>query len=279
MKNKTAKLVIAGLFLTGLCAPAFSQSAYLPFYSGWIGSVTETIFGSTVIDEPVVNNKYLMESIRANNLSRMAFDEGDYDLSVQFAEDALRAARLSDELITQKLKVAKAKEKIDEASARLSRAESSNAVRRYPGEFNDAKSFYNQALIAEREGKWGDALNNAIYTVQLVDRITMGSPAAAAPRASAAPSKNNKAPLPAQYKVQKWNLSGDCFWNIAGRPWAYGNPYKWPLLYQANKGKLPNPDNPNIITPGTVLDIPSISGEARSGLWDSSKKYDPFTGR
>jgi nucleoid-associated protein YgaU len=83
-------------------------------------------------------------------------------------------------------------------------------------------------------------------------------------------------PLPAAYTVQPWTVSKDCFWNIAGLPWVYGNPRQWRLLYNANKTKLPNPDNPDILEPGTVLDIPSIKGELRQGAWDSAKTYEPF---
>jgi nucleoid-associated protein YgaU len=74
--------------------------------------------------------------------------------------------------------------------------------------------------------------------------------------------------------VRPWAVSKDCFWNIAGFPWVYGNPYQWRLLYNANKSKLPNPNNPNVIEPGTVLDIPSIKGEVREGAWESGKTYE-----
>jgi len=82
--------------------------------------------------------------------------------------------------------------------------------------------------------------------------------------------------LPAAYTVRPWNVSKDCFWNIAGRPWVYGDPHKWRLLYNANKMKLPDPNNPNVIEPGIVLDIPSIKGETRQGEWENGKTYEPL---
>jgi nucleoid-associated protein YgaU len=81
--------------------------------------------------------------------------------------------------------------------------------------------------------------------------------------------------LPGQYTVRPWAISRDCFWNIAGRSWVYGDPYQWRLLYNANKAKLPDPDNPNLIEPGMVLDIPRIHDEIREGLWDANKTYPP----
>jgi len=90
------------------------------------------------------------------------------------------------------------------------------------------------------------------------------------------PSISPSNALPATYTVRPWSVSKDCFWNIAGFPWVYGNPHQWRLLYNANKSKLPNPDNPNILEPGTVLDIPSIKGEVRKGAWESGIVYEPL---
>ncbi|MDR0910114.1 MAG: hypothetical protein LBM77_10160 [Spirochaetaceae bacterium] len=58
------------------------------------------------------------------------------------------------------------------------------------------------------------------------------------------------------YTVRSWNGYKDCFWNISGMPAIYGNPWKWRRLYEANKARLPEPNNPNLIEPGFVLTIP-----------------------
>jgi hypothetical protein len=47
----------------------------------------------------------------------------------------------------------------------------------------------------------------------------------------------------------------------------------WKVLYEANKSKMPDPDNPDLIEPGMVLDIPSIRGEFRRGMWDPGNTY------
>jgi nucleoid-associated protein YgaU len=56
----------------------------------------------------------------------------------------------------------------------------------------------------------------------------------------------------------------------------YNDPYKWVILYEMNKSRLPESDNPDIIEPGMVLDIPSIMGETRQGMWDPAKTYTPL---
>jgi hypothetical protein len=89
-------------------------------------------------------------------------------------------------------------------------------------------------------------------------------------------SGSRPTPLPATYTVRPWSVSKDCFWNIAGFPWVYGNPHQWRVLYNANSSKLPNPNTPNLLEPGIVLDIPNIKGELRQGAWDSAKTYEPL---
>jgi hypothetical protein len=73
--------------------------------------------------------------------------------------------------------------------------------------------------------------------------------------------------------VRRWSDTGDCFSAIAGWSWVYGDPYQWRTLYEANRDKLPDPDNPHLIRPGMVLNIPSLKGEVRQGMWDPEADY------
>jgi nucleoid-associated protein YgaU len=57
----------------------------------------------------------------------------------------------------------------------------------------------------------------------------------------------------------------DSFWSISGKSFIYDNPFLWYILYNANKDKLLEPDNPRYIEPGIVMEIPSIHGEIREG--------------
>ena len=82
-----------------------------------------------------------------------------------------------------------------------------------------------------------------------------------------------RAPLPSQYTVRPWRISGDSLTSIAGRPWVYNAPGKWRVLYEANKSRMPQPDNPDLIEPGMILDIPGIMGEIRQGMWDENLSY------
>jgi nucleoid-associated protein YgaU len=70
-------------------------------------------------------------------------------------------------------------------------------------------------------------------------------------------------PKPRYYVVQP----GDTFNSIAADPRIYDSRNEWFTLYQANRNKLDNPDNPNLLVPGMVIEIPSITGEIRKGSY------------
>lgn len=64
---------------------------------------------------------------------------------------------------------------------------------------------------------------------------------------AAAATKGSTSGLPTSYTVQ----SGDTLSKIAGH--FYNNSVAWPVLYQANQGKIASP---NVIIPGQVLNVP-----------------------
>jgi len=109
------------------------------------------------------------------------------------------------------------------------------------------------------------------------DLSKAASPAILPERVMDSPPKvSSPPPLPAKYRVRPYPTYKDTLRNIAARPWVYNDPTKWRVLYNANKSKLPQPNNPNLIYPGMILDIPSIKGELRRGIWDPKVKYQPL---
>jgi nucleoid-associated protein YgaU len=73
--------------------------------------------------------------------------------------------------------------------------------------------------------------------------------------------------------VREWAETKDCFWNIAGLAAVYGDPWRWEQLYQFNKPKMKNQDNPNLIYPGMIIEIPSLKNEKREGTYEVGKTY------
>jgi nucleoid-associated protein YgaU len=206
---------------------------------------------ATITEKDIPNsirfNRYFLESQRLAKLAQETYDYGDYDASINFAQEAIHYAMLSDVYVA----IAIAKSRIDWAVA-------SGASKQYPVEFREAETWYNESLSARDAEEWENAIEAAHKVIDILAYIS---------------SPEGTFALPARYTVRTWITVKDCFWNIAGRPWVYGNPHQWRVLYNANKSKLPDPNNPNLIEPGMVLEIPSIRGETRQGEWSSNRTY------
>jgi len=198
---------------------------------------------------PLLNNDFIIESRRLTKLAQEAYIEGDYDLSAQTAEEAIWYAQMSEVYIA-----------ITTARNRLEWAVSSGASEQYPVEYNEAADWYDKSIAFREEDELDESLDAAHKVIDILAYLGAGAP-------------DGKYPLPATYTVRSWASFKDCFWNIAGHPWVYGDPHKWRILYNANRSKLPNPNNPNWIEPGMIIDIPSIQGETRQGAWDASRTY------
>ena len=236
-----------------------------------------------VVPSSILNNQYYLQSVRLNNSAKAAFAEGDYDASAAYAEQAAEYARLSDEYVDMRL----AEYAFARAHSRYTWAGSVGAATRYPTQYRTATTAYNEAVAARQAEYWNtttEASNRVLIALSgvtgaggdagpasaaLPPRPVPGQPTPETPPPVAPPPGT----FPAQYTVRLWSSTGDCFSAIAGRPGVYGDPYEWRRLYEANKHKLPNPNNPHLMMPGMVIDIPSIRGETRSGMWDPNAKY------
>jgi nucleoid-associated protein YgaU len=191
-------------------------------------------------------------------MAQNSYDEGDYDSSNEYAAEAVRYAQLSDEYAVLQLKIKETNDAILAAKKRIDWAAGSGAGKAYPAEFAEAQGFYSASLAARRAEEWDiaiEAANNVVNVLAYVE------------------APDDKA-LPAQYTVRTWVSVRDCFWNIAGRSWVYNDPLKWKILYEANKSKLEDSENPDLIHPGMIIDIPRIDNESRSGMWDANKTYN-----
>ena len=188
-----------------------------------------------------------------------AFDAGEYVLAVDYAQKATENARLSEEFVKSRLNSDSAEELLARAKNRLEYARSIHADENYPVAYSAALDYYNQAKkVFDKED-----FNNASLLAQKVLDTLAGI--------------KGMNPLPKFYIVQPWEITRDCLWNISGRTYVYNNPWLWENLYEANKSILPEPENPNLILPGMKLEIPSISGEYRSGTYDPNKTYGTFS--
>jgi len=209
--------------------------------------------GEEVIPDGIANNKFYLESLKYNRLAMEMYEIGDYDASAGFAQDAIRYAELSDEYVSAQL--------IIEAERLIAWADKNNIATRFPNNYNEGINQYDIAKASYSNEEWNDSIIAAIKAIEIFAAFESGRPVTTTTTAS------SRTGLPRQYTVRTWRVERDCLWTIAGYPWVYNDPWKWRELYEANKNKMPEPGNPDLIEPGMVLEIPSIQGETRQGMW------------
>jgi len=158
---------------------------------------------------------------------------------------------------TAQLKAA-AEQNIAKANDKLAWAVSKNAKNNYPELLAKGSGELDAAKAAFESNDYQGASDKAVAAFNTLSAIA------------------EFAPLPAKYTVRLIPERRDCLWRIAEYPFIYNNPLKWPVLYEANKKTFKDPSNPNLIFPGQVLQIPSIKGEKRDGMWDPKKTYQPL---
>ena len=193
-----------------------------------------------------LNNEYLLENIRLVAMAEERYNQGFYDDAAEYAREAIRYARLSDEYVALHLRMRETDNAIGSARFRLDWARRVGAPTRYAAVYERAQATFAEALDAREREAWDPARNLALRVIDILADVTPV--------------------LPAQFLVRTWAGSRDCLWNIAALPEVYGDPTRWPILYQANRHRMPRPGDPDLILPGMILDIPSIAGEIRYGL-------------
>ncbi|MDR2662569.1 MAG: LysM peptidoglycan-binding domain-containing protein [Treponema sp.] len=249
-----------------VCAVLFAQETSSP--QAEIQSESRPEETPVEIPQSILNNQYYLQSVRLTEQARESFEVGDYDASAAYSAQAAEYARRSDDYVSMRL----AENVLAKAHSRYTWAGSVGAARRYPREYQAATTAYNEAQDARKAQNWDE-------TSAAANRVIIALAGVKGPAGDGGPSAGPQpqppqGTLPAQYTVRLWTSTGDCFSAIAGWSWVYGDARQWRKLYEANKSKLPNPDNPHLIIPGMVLDIPSLKGETRSGMWDPAAKYE-----
>ncbi|MCL2374176.1 MAG: LysM peptidoglycan-binding domain-containing protein, partial [Treponema sp.] len=184
------------------------------------------------------------------------------------SEEAVRFTYLSDEFVRVQLLIRETDNAIAAARSQLNFAVAADAATRYPFEYETAQTAYGEARDYRAAEEWYDAIDAAHRVLAALANVSGLPPAAIA--------EPGQVFLPAQYTVRPWATYRDSLWNIAGREWAFGDPWQWRRLYEANRATMPQPGNPDLIHPGQVLNIPSIRGETRQGMWQPGVAYPPL---
>ena len=205
------------------------------------------------------NNTYQKLANEYTKKAQNALDAGDYVLAEDYAKKAEENAALSQAYIQKMLAKSEADSVMKNASKRLDYAKSINADKNFPMAYSAAQKAYASADDAYKTEDYATA---AAYAKQVLEALA---------------DIKEITPLPQYYIVRPWEETKDCYWNISGRPYVYNNPLLWENLYQANKSNMPKPSDPNLIMPGMKMEIPSLTGAYREGVYSPSKKYDGYS--
>ena len=218
-----------------------------------------SLFFTSVYAASYTNNEYQKKARSYNYQAQQAYDAGEYDRAVELTLLAEENAEKSKAYIEMMIAKNDAQTKIAVAKNRQTWALRVRGDVNFPMAYQaGSKALENGIAALEKE----DYANASKYAVEASDTFA---------------TIKEITPLPQYYVVKPWAESKDCYWNIAGRPYVYNNPVLWENLYQANKTKMKDPQNPDLILPGMKMEIPSISGEYREGTYSPKIEYDAFS--
>ena len=215
--------------------------------------------GSLIFAASYKNNTYQKLADEYTRKAEHALDAGEYVLAEEYAVKTEENARLSEEFVKKMLAKADCDTFMKQAAKKLDYAKSINAERNFPMAYSSAQKSF---ASAQESYNGEDYVSATAFAKQVLDALA---------------DIKEITPLPEFYVVRPWAETKDCYWNISGRPYVYDNPLLWENLYQANKSNMPRPNDPNLILPGMKMKIPSITGEYREGVYNPSKKYDPYS--
>jgi len=218
-------------------------------------AIVLVLLGIIAVGESFFDNPDYKKAKELNRMAEKAYEEGEYDKAYEYAEEAKRFAEKADAYASMLVQRNKANSLLYRASKRIEFVKNQGADQAYPAKYSQAVKDYETAKAAYDSEKYDRSIDFADRVINGLEGIVPQSP------------------LPKYYRVRLILKRRDCFWRIAGYDFIYKNPWKWSVIYQANKQKLKDPENPHLIFPGQIFLIPSINGEFREGTYDPEKKY------
>ena len=218
--------------------------------------------------QSLLDNQYYHKAQDLLTQSQNALDQGDYDGSADLAKQAQDNLAKSDDYVATMTQFYRANGYLGMAKDRVTYAKSIDADVHY-------KTAYDTAVTAVAGAK--TALDGKDYPKSIdLSKSAIAALASIAPVGKTPEQPKQPAATPAlpQYYTVRLQLPlRDCFWRIAAFSWVYNDPWKWRLLYDANKDVIEDPKNPNLIEPGQRFIIPPLNGEQREGEYDPAVQY------
>jgi nucleoid-associated protein YgaU len=203
------------------------------------------------------DNEYYREARRYELMAERALENGEYDKAIEYSQEAERLSKLAVEYADGLLLFYQANGLLRQARDRMRYADWIGANKRYPDRYSEASDAFDEAQQRFDADEYEASIESSRAVLAALEDI--------APRVAN--------PFPEYYVVRLIPERRDCFWRIAEYSFIYNDARKWPLIYEANKHLLVNPENEDLIHPGQRFRIPSLRGEERSGTYDPDGEY------
>lgn len=225
------------------------------------------VCASAIQAQSLLENEYQRAGREYERQAKVAFEEGRFEESAVLSDKAAEEYRKSREwadLQLVKFRAANAINRAERAIMDVSGVRSQ--AQKYAAEIAKAKTLLAEAKTLYRGEKWEEARLKAIESIEALDGI-------GAAFTEVTPPATFDGTLPRYYTVVARPSLTDCYWRISAMKGVYENPLEWKRLWEANKKSMRDPENPNLIYPGMVLEIPSLQGENREGMWRQAADY------
>ncbi len=212
---------------------------------------------------------------------------GEYDKAYEEAQKAKSLTAEISQLKEQMAAKVGADTKIKEAKSLIEKAENLQADKYAPEELASSKSSLLSAENSFAQMNFIESLNSANESVNHVqnclskiEQIKKEQEEAGLKKPGEIPERiakllqRGKFKLKTTYKVRLIPERRDCLWRIAEYKYIYDNPWKWSIIYKANKNQIKDPD---LIYPGQVFGIPELDEKGNPVVKEegSTKKNVP----
>ena len=228
--------------------------------------------GAPLAAQSLIDNQYYHKAQELLAQSEQAFNRGDYDTSTDLANQAKEQLLKSNEYIAELTQFYRANSYLSVAKDRVAYAKAIDADVHYKDAYDKAVTDVADSKTALDDKDYPKSIELSKEAIALLKDVAP----VVAKKPPEEPSQPATVELPEYYTVRLRLPLRDCFWRIAAYPFVYNDPWKWRLLYNANKDLLENPANPDLIEVGTRFVIPALGDEKRSGEYDPSVEYPPL---
>jgi len=213
------------------------------------------VLGSALLPaQNLLDNEDYRRARELRQMAQEAYDAGEYDEAAEYSAEAEEYFERSIETARRLREGYRAENFRSRNERRLTRARDRDFHNLFDTEFSEAQDLYDEGRDLLDDEEYGESIERFSDSIAKLDEIDA--------------MYTEKDVLPRYYEVRLIPERRDSFWRIAEYEFVYDDPWEWPKLYERNKDVLRDPDNPHLIHPGQVFEIPERDGEVREGQWD-----------